>query len=119
MPWVDTEKCTGCGVCVEKCPVDAISMEDEKAKINMDECIHCGVCHDECSQEAVRHESDKIPEDIKNNVETTKGFMDACANYLGDAKEKDKCLNRMIKSFKREKLIAEKTVEELEKLKNA
>ena len=44
MPWVDVEKCTGCRVCVEKCPVSAIVMEDEKAEINMDQCIHCGTC---------------------------------------------------------------------------
>ena len=59
MPWVDEEKCTGCGICVEECPVDVISlsagqagMEGEKAEINMDECIHCGVCRDVCPQEA-------------------------------------------------------------------
>ena len=119
MPWVDVEKCTGCKVCVERCPVEAISMEDEKAKINMEGCIHCGTCHSVCLQEAVRHDGEKIPENIKANVEETKKFMEACAKYLGDDKENNKCLERMKKHFKREKLIAEKTLEELEKLKNA
>ena len=119
MPWVDKEKCTGCKVCVEKCPVDAISMDDQKAKINMDECIHCGTCHSVCPQEAVRHDSEKIPEDIKVNVEETKRFMGLCAKFLGVEKEKWKCLERMKKHFKKEKLIAEKTLEELEKIKNA
>ena len=27
MPWVDKNECTGCGICVEECPVDTISME--------------------------------------------------------------------------------------------
>ena len=36
MPWVDKEKCIGCNVCVEKCPVDAISMQGEKVKISND-----------------------------------------------------------------------------------
>ena len=126
MPWVDKEKCTGCRICVEKCPVGAISlsagpagMEDEKAEINMEECIHCGTCHSVCPQEAVRHDGEKIPENIKANVEETKKFMELCAKHLGDAKEKGKCLARMIKYFKKEKLVAEKTLEELEKLKNA
>ncbi len=117
MPWVDANKCTGCGICVEKCPVDAITMEDEKAKINMDECIRCGICHDICPQEAVRHDSEKTPENVKANVEMTKRLMEANAKHLGDVKEKKKCLERMKKHFNRQKLIAEKTLEELEKLK--
>ena len=116
MPWVDKDKCTGCKICIEKCPVNAISMEDEKAKINMEECIHCGTCHGVCSQEAVRHDSEKIPEDIKVNVEETKRFMKLCAKHLGDAKEKDKCLKRMKKYFNKQKIVAEKTLEELGKL---
>ena len=117
MPWVDEEKCVGCNVCVEKCPVKAISMKDEKAKINMDKCIHCGTCHSVCSQEAVRHDGEKIPENVKSNIEKTKRFMELCAKYLGDIKEKTKCLERMKKYFNKEKLVAEKTLEELKKLK--
>ena len=117
MPWVDEGTCTGCGICVEKCPVGAILMEGKKAKINMDECIHCGTCHGVCPQQAVRHDSEKTPEDIKANVEMTKRFMEACKEHLGDDKEKKKCLERMIKHFNREKLIAEKTLEEIESLR--
>ena len=116
MPWVDKDKCTGCKVCVKKCPVEAISMEDEKAKINMEECIHCGTCHSVCLQEAVRHDSEKIPEAININVKETKKFMELCAKYLNDAKEKGKCLKRMIKHFNKEKIIAERTIEKLEDL---
>jgi ferredoxin len=117
MPWVDVDKCTGCGICVEKCPVDTITMEDEKAKINMNECIRCGICHDVCPEQAVKHDGEKVPEEIKANVEMTKRFMEACEKYLGDAKEKWKCLERMKKHFNREKILAEKTIGELEKLK--
>jgi len=44
--------------------------------------------------------------------------LQPCAKYLGDVKEKDKCLQRMKKHFKKEKIIAEKTLEELENIKN-
>jgi len=94
-------------------------MEDEKAKINMEECIHCGTCHSVCPEEAVRHDSEKIPQEIKANLGMTKKFMEACIKHLGDDKEGQKCLNRMLKHFNKEKIVAEKTLEELEKLRNS
>jgi ferredoxin len=116
MPWIDDTRCDGCGICVEECPVGVIKVQEEKAKIYMDGCIRCALCHDICPQEAVRHDSDKVPERIQANVEMTKKNMEACARYLGDVEEKQKCLQRMIKHFIREGNIAEKTVAELQKL---
>jgi len=49
---VDKEKCLGDGNCVEVCPVDAITIENEKAVIN-DDCIACGACVAECPEEAI------------------------------------------------------------------
>jgi Fe-S-cluster-containing hydrogenase component 2 len=49
---VDSEKCAGCGACVDACPVDAIAMEDGKAVIS-DDCIECGACVGECPLEAI------------------------------------------------------------------
>ena len=117
MPWINKDECVGCGICVEKCPVDAIFMEDEKARINMEECIHCGTCHSICPEEAVRHDSEKIPDDVKSNVRMTKRFMELCVKHFDDDKEKDKCLTRMKKHFNKEKIVAEKTLNELEKMK--
>ena len=52
--FVDQEKCTGCGACVDACPVEAITMEDGgKAKVNPDTCIDCGACVSECPVEAI------------------------------------------------------------------
>ena len=56
---------------------------------------------------------------MKANVEETKYFMQACEKYLGNAKERQKCLNRMIKHFAKEKMVAEKTIEELELLRKS
>ena len=117
MPWIDGEDCYCCGICIDECPVDTIVMKDEEAEINMDRCIRCGVCHDICPQDAVKHDSEKVSEIIDMNVEKTKNYMELCAQYLGDEKEKMKCLNRMMKHFNSQKVIAEKTLVELEKLK--
>ena len=51
---VDAEKCTGCGVCVEGCPVEAISLKKDKAVIDENTCIECGLCVDECPTDAIR-----------------------------------------------------------------
>jgi NAD-dependent dihydropyrimidine dehydrogenase PreA subunit len=49
----DTAKCTGCGNCVEVCPVEAIALKDDKAVIDADTCVDCGTCVDECPVEAI------------------------------------------------------------------
>lgn len=51
---VDFDKCTGCGACVDVCPVEAITLNDDaKACVNADECTDCGACVDECPSEAI------------------------------------------------------------------
>lgn len=49
---VSNEKCTGCGICIDACPVEAIKLENDKAVIS-DDCTECGVCVEECPNEAL------------------------------------------------------------------
>ena len=50
---INVELCTGCGTCVDVCPVEAITIEKEKAVIDADSCVDCGTCVDECPVEAI------------------------------------------------------------------
>ena len=50
---IDEGKCTGCGSCVDVCPVEAIVVENDKAKVDADTCVDCGTCVDECPEEAI------------------------------------------------------------------
>ncbi|HIH40290.1 MAG TPA: 4Fe-4S binding protein, partial [Halobacteria archaeon] len=44
----------GCETCVDECPVEAISMNDDGiAVIDEDECIDCEACVDVCPNDAI------------------------------------------------------------------
>ncbi len=49
---------------------------------------------------------------MEANITKTKEYMRAFTKYLGDVKEKQKRLKRMIKHFNKERIVAEKTLEE-------
>jgi NADH:ubiquinone oxidoreductase subunit F (NADH-binding) len=51
---INVEKCTGCTVCAEKCPVNAIyGTRLQPFFIVEDKCIGCGICYDVCKFSAV------------------------------------------------------------------
>jgi NADH-quinone oxidoreductase subunit F len=48
------DKCVGCTLCAQKCPVNAISGKTkEPHKIKQDACIKCGLCYDSCKFDAI------------------------------------------------------------------
>ncbi len=57
---VDPEKCIGCGTCEEKCPTQAIAVNDDgKAEVNAERCIGCGVCAHFCPENAISLKSEQ------------------------------------------------------------
>lgn len=51
-PLVNEEKCTGCGVCTDYCPVNANALIDNLIRVNHDKCIGCGECYIACQYDA-------------------------------------------------------------------
>lgn len=51
--FVIPDLCNGCGACVPICPVNAISMQNGKAKVDAFQCTGCGACIPVCPQEAI------------------------------------------------------------------
>ncbi len=53
VPFIDKDKCTGCGNCFEVCPPAAISIKDGLAYIEAEFCEECGFCAASCPVEAI------------------------------------------------------------------
>jgi ferredoxin len=54
---VDEDLCNGCEVCVDRCQVSAISMNDgDIAEIDYERCLGCGVCISSCNRDALQLE---------------------------------------------------------------
>ncbi len=71
--FVIADLCNGCKACVPVCPVNAITMEGDKAKINPFQCTGCGACIPVCPQEAI---------DFKNS--TTKQILASLRGVLAE-----------------------------------
>jgi NAD-dependent dihydropyrimidine dehydrogenase PreA subunit/predicted transcriptional regulator len=50
---VDEDSCTGCETCLDRCQMNAITMEEDVATINLEYCIGCGLCVTTCPSEAL------------------------------------------------------------------
>lgn len=50
---IDTEACTGCGLCLRDCPAGNLSLADRKAGVLTQNCIKCGHCVAVCPSAAV------------------------------------------------------------------
>ncbi len=57
---IDEARCTGCGVCLDLCPQEAIVLDAERAEIRQELCSGCGICVSACPQGAIQ-EADLIP----------------------------------------------------------
>jgi ferredoxin/DNA-binding MarR family transcriptional regulator len=54
---VRAESCTGCGECLERCQMKAVSLEDDISVIDLERCIGCGVCVYHCPAGALTLEA--------------------------------------------------------------
>lgn len=57
---IDVSRCTGCTMCLKRCPTEAIRIKDGHAVINPDRCIDCGVCIRYCPNNAKKATYSKL-----------------------------------------------------------
>ncbi|MFH1673776.1 MAG: 4Fe-4S binding protein [Pseudomonadota bacterium] len=64
------DTCEGCELCVERCQMEALQVEDGKVLIDYDRCIGCGLCVSTCPTESLNlvrkpeSEQHTVPKDI-------------------------------------------------------
>ena len=52
-PRADPDGCTACGSCVEQCPAQALSMEEDLPRVDMARCVTCFCCQEICPEKAM------------------------------------------------------------------
>ncbi|MGC9399458.1 MAG: ATP-binding protein [Anaerolineae bacterium] len=57
LPIIDLRRCTRCGLCVARCPTEAVEMQAQGPVIvRPDDCTFCTECEAVCPEHAIRCE---------------------------------------------------------------
>jgi uncharacterized protein (DUF362 family) len=49
-----TDTCVSCGDCEKICPKGAVTVDDERAKVDYSKCIRCYCCHEVCPENSIK-----------------------------------------------------------------
>lgn len=53
---IESESCTGCGECIERCQFGALSLQDQACVVEYGRCMGCGLCAAACPAGALHLE---------------------------------------------------------------
>ncbi len=67
-PKIIKKNCIGCGICVEWCPKEAVTLQDGVAQIAANRCIGCGQCLAMCRFGAVKFNWGATCEDLQQKI---------------------------------------------------
>jgi MinD superfamily P-loop ATPase len=50
---LDTDACTGCMTCIDRCQFGAFTEDGDKVHLSQDDCFGCGLCVMTCPEDAI------------------------------------------------------------------
>jgi NAD-dependent dihydropyrimidine dehydrogenase PreA subunit len=55
LPTIDLDICTGCGLCIDRCPTHAVEMgaKGRPSIVRPEDCAYCGLCEEMCPEGAI------------------------------------------------------------------
>jgi MinD superfamily P-loop ATPase len=54
LPLIDLTRCTGCGLCAQLCPTNAVAVRAKRATIVLPQaCTYCDLCETYCPEGAI------------------------------------------------------------------
>ena len=112
MPWINSATCTGCGICEQNCPANAIEIHEDKAELSQDDCIRCGICHNVCPLNAVRHDSELISGEIDKNMKWVADLR-THSYYAHDPEKQNQLMKRLKNHFTKQIKVSQQTLEQL------
>jgi NAD-dependent dihydropyrimidine dehydrogenase PreA subunit len=85
---IDREACRACGICVQECPLRALTLEDKKVVVSQ-ACSSCGGCSKVCPHEAVTVFKEIEPGVVQCfscpvQCLVREGFSGACQRYVNE-----------------------------------
>ena len=90
----ENKLCTGCGACLNICPVDAITMDMDQEgfaypKVQEEKCINCGLCEKRCPVLHPKYTNTEHPEcyammaqDEERMTSSSGGFVPVAARWI-------------------------------------
>lgn len=68
---VDERDCVACGLCVERCPMSALSLKEDIVQLDADLCLGCGVCAHTCLTQSLSLKRRKTEQDYPESLNET------------------------------------------------
>ena len=85
---VRSDLCRGCGICIESCPQEAISIVSDIAYIIQNQCNQCRRCVDVCPQGAIMEMAPVSGDELKATITGLKDKTEGIIARIERLKEK-------------------------------